>query len=126
MKRKEEMKTIFCAKRKKWIGVDLDGTLAYYEKFEGADKIGEPIEKMTERVKKWLEEGKDVRILTARVSGDGKDVEVARKAIEKWCEEVFGKKLPITCEKDQMMEELWDDRAIQVEKNTGNRIDGKD
>ena len=33
------------------IAVDLDGTLAYYDKFRGKDHIGKPIPKMIERVK---------------------------------------------------------------------------
>jgi len=41
-----------------WIGVDLDGTLAHYEGFKGAQHIGEPISPMVERVKRWLAEGK--------------------------------------------------------------------
>ena len=54
-----------------WIGVDLDGTLAYYDQWRGALHIGEPIPVMLERVKRWLDEGKDVRIFTARVNREG-------------------------------------------------------
>jgi hypothetical protein len=50
-----------------WIGVDLDGTLAHYDGWKGADHIGAPIPAMVERVKGWLTEGKTVRIFTARV-----------------------------------------------------------
>jgi hypothetical protein len=50
-----------------WIGVDLDGTLAHYDGWKGADHIGEPIPAMVERVKRWLAEGKTVKIFTARV-----------------------------------------------------------
>ena len=53
-------------RRNGWIGVDLDGTLAHYDEFRGDDYVGEPIEPMVERVKQWLDEGKDVRIFTAR------------------------------------------------------------
>jgi hypothetical protein len=35
-------------------------------------------------------------------------------------------KIPITCCKDRGMIELWDDRAVQVIENTGERVDGKD
>ena len=51
---------------KDWIGVDLDGTLAEYHGWNDG-KIGEPIQLMVERVKRWLAEGKSVRIMTARV-----------------------------------------------------------
>lgn len=109
---------------KKYIAVDLDGTLAHYDEWIGPENIGEPIEKMVNRVKNWLKEGKKVKILTARVSGlfGEEDAEISRKAIEKWLEEVFGDKgaeIEITCIKDQNMEQLWDDRAVSVRKNTG-------
>ncbi len=32
-----------------WIGVDLDGTLAHYEGWNGANHIGEPLAPMLER-----------------------------------------------------------------------------
>lgn len=51
---------------KGWVGVDLDGTLAHYDEFRGDDHVGEPIEPMVRRVRKMLDEGKDVRIFTAR------------------------------------------------------------
>lgn len=50
-----------------WIGVDLDGTLAEYHGWPPDGSIGAPIPAMIERVKQWLDEGKDVRIFTARV-----------------------------------------------------------
>ena len=53
---------------KGWVGVDLDGTLAHYDKWKGADHIGVPVPRMLERVKLWLSEGMDIRIMTARVS----------------------------------------------------------
>ena len=40
---------------KGWIGVDLDGTLAHYDKWRGVEHIGKPVPVMLERVKKWLE-----------------------------------------------------------------------
>jgi hypothetical protein len=112
-----------------WIGVDLDGTLAEYDKWKGPANIGAPIPLMLARVKKWLAEGADVRIFTARVSSDGtrlRDLEanVARAAIVHWCHEHIGRELPITNVKDYSMHQLWDDRAVQVVKNTGERVDG--
>jgi hypothetical protein len=110
-----------------WIAVDLDGTLAVYDGWKGADHIGEPIPDMLFRVRKWLAEGRDVRIFTARAYSDGtpeRDIEakLARMAIVKWCREHFNQVLPITCIKDYAMLELWDDRAVQVEANTGKLI----
>lgn len=103
-----------------WIGVDLDGTLAYYDEWRGVTHIGAPIPVMVERVKRWLVEGKDVRIFTARVSGF--DEETAYETIRAWCRVVFGKELLITCTKDYRMIALYDDRCIQVEPNTGRLI----
>lgn len=108
-----------------WIGVDLDSTLAIYTGWEGPDEIGEPIPAMVDRVKAWLDEGRDVRIFTARVAGeDARDVTRARRAVERWCKRHVGRKLPVTCSKDWGMVELWDDRCVQVEPNTG-RILGR-
>jgi hypothetical protein len=101
----------------KWIGVDLDGTLAIYDGWKGVGHIGSPIKEMVDRVKQWLDEGKKVKILTARVSGD--NPEKAKETIQKWTEKQFGQRLEVTSEKDMDMEELWDDRAVTVEMNTG-------
>lgn len=107
-----------------WIGVDLDGTLAHYDEFRGASHIGAPVPLMLKRVVKWLQEGRDVRIFTARVHPANSDANVARAAIEAWCRTNLGRTLPITSAKDKRMIELWDDRCVQVELNTGRRLDG--
>lgn len=110
-----------------WIGVDLDGTLAVYDHWRGEQHIGEPIPKMVNRVKTWLAEGGDVRIFTARVFGDRQGVTPGEttRLIQEWCAKHIGLVLPVTCTKDFGMIELWDDRAVQVERNTGERADGK-
>lgn len=105
-----------------WIGVDLDGTLAEYSTWISADHIGKPIPGMVARVKRWLEEGTEVRILTARVSGNRPSCVVAEAAIRRWCKEHIGRELEVTCTKDWMMLELWDDRAVQVIKDTGETL----
>lgn len=109
-----------------WIGVDLDGTLAEYNHGEfDPDKIGPPIPAMVERVKRWLAEGKEVRIVTARVydhyfAEDG-DWD-AMLLIYRWSIEHLGKSIPVVCFKDYNMLELWDDRAVAVEANTGKQL----
>ena len=108
---------------KGWIGVDLDGTLAEYDHWRGIAHIGPPVPAMLERVKRWLAEGKDVRIFTARVSD--RDKMLATHSIVEWCREHIGRPLPVTNIKDFGMVELWDDRAVQVERNTGRRMDGR-
>jgi len=102
-----------------WIGVDLDGTLAHYDHWRGIEHIGEPIPAMLERVKQWLADGVDVRIFTARVGDYRYEASRAYVAIEDWCEKHLGEILPITCEKDLKMFQLWDDRCVCVERNTG-------
>lgn len=113
---------------KGWVGVDLDGTLALYMGWQGLNHIGDPIPLMVDRVKRWLANGTDVRIMTARVARseyrpNEEDVEVTRCAIKAWCLKHLGAELPITNQKDFAMLELWDDRAVQVVPNTGARAD---
>lgn len=103
-----------------WIGVDFDGTLATYEKGM-APKLGEPIPEMVERVRGWLDQGFDVQIVTARVTHPAFTDE-DRWRLEQWCYTHLGAVLPIRSDKDWMMIELWDDRAVQVETNTGRPI----
>lgn len=104
-----------------WIAVDLDGTLAHYD--GDMSVIGEPVPKMMARVKRWLAEGKDVRIFTARVAdpfntSDGSE----KRDIEKWCKRHIGQALPITSKKDPAMIALYDDRAFRVKKNEGTIV----
>ena len=103
-----------------WIGVDFDGTLATYEKGM-APTLGEPIPEMVERVKKWLKKGIEVRIVTARASHPS-FTDTNRWAMDQWCLAHLGEVLPIQCHKNYEMIELWDDRVVQVETNTGNVI----
>lgn len=109
-----------------WIGVDLDGTLARYTEFVSPYFIGEPIPLMVERVKKWLSEGRTVKIFTARVAEEDVVKRAGIKAaINSWCVLHIGRVLEVTCKKDYKMIELWDDSAVQVIPNTGRRADGK-
>jgi hypothetical protein len=106
-----------------WIGVDLDGTLAEYDGWQGIGHVGAPITAMADRVRRWLKEGREVRILTARVSRVGsEEAATARAFIERWSEEHLGVALQVTCMKDFGMDELWDDRAVAVEPNTGRQL----
>lgn len=116
---------------KGWIGVDLDGTLAHYDKWRGSDHIGDPVPKMLARVKAWLADGKEVKIFTARVSQQALDLnnekhdDVLRRILD-WCTEHVGVALPVTCHKDMAMVQLWDDRCVQIVPNTGERVDGNE
>lgn len=106
-----------------WIGVDLDGTLAVDDGWRGVHHIGQPVPAMVDRVRGWLAEGIEVRILTARVAVPSQRDE-SLVVIAQWCCTHLGEALPITAEKDPLMIELWDDRAVQVEKNTGRPVLG--
>ena len=128
-------------KRKTWIGVDLDGTLAEYHGAENTFRVGPPVPAMVRRVKRWLKQGREVRVFTARVDGGtiaqsvyrdvpDETVEVYRqlvlvvKMIQDWTERHCGARLKVTCVKDAAMEQLWDDRCVQVRRNTGRRVGG--
>ena len=108
-----------------WIAVDLDGTLAEYEPGSPWDgvEIGPPVPAMVDRVRRWLAAGRDVRVFTARV-GPVRDAAYPEivGAIQDWCLAHVGKILPVTATKDYHMLELWDDRAVQVERNTGRPV----
>ena len=105
-----------------WIGVDLDGTLAYEDDWHGVEHIGEPIPRMVERVRQLIADGEDVRIFTARASRLQSETEraTAIRCVEDWCETHLGKRLPVTNEKDHYLKYFFDDRAIAVECNTGH------
>lgn len=110
---------------KRCIGLDLDGTTAFYEKFIAPDNIGKPIPEMVRKVKEALDQGAEVVIFTARVNpgqGSGKDVmdaTLAFLAIAEFCRKTFGQLLGITHEKSRHFTEIWDDRGRQVIPNTG-------
>ena len=104
---------------KGWIGVDFDGTLAFYDEWRGPMHTGPAIRPMLERVRQWLSEGKRVKIFSCR----GNDEE-GRAAVHMWLVEHGLPKLEVTCTKDWYMIELWDDRCVQLKPNTGKRVDG--
>jgi hypothetical protein len=90
--------------------------------------IGDPIPAMVERVRGWLAGGTDVRIITARAAAMGPlgqipafdPVQVC--LVEEWCIKHIGKRLPVQFWKDYGMVLLYDDRARQVEENTGRLV----
>lgn len=126
------------------IAVDFDGTMSHYDQWVGPAHVGAPIAKMIERIKGWLAAGKEVRVFTARAypialwapggvigpdwlvpmqhSIRGAECEQAIHAIRQFCAQHIGHVLPITCIKDYSTDEIYDDRACQVEKNTGELV----
>lgn len=105
--------------QKGWIGVDLDGTLAVYTKWVGPTHIGAPVPKMLERVKQWVKDGHLVKIFTARAA-DPSTV----PHIQAWLVKNGLPALEVTNKKDLATMEIWDDRAVQIIRNTGERADG--
>lgn len=104
---------------KRWIGVDFDHVLVYSRDDE------RPIMAMVERVRAWLAQGTEVRIITARVNSVDYDM-VERSLeyvrIEKWCIQYFGKSLKVQQCKSKGMIEFWDDKTVRMEPDTGRRL----
>lgn len=96
------------------VAVDLDGTLAFHDRWRGKDHVGEPIPEMLERVKGWLKDGKKVSIFTARA-----DKAENIPAIRAWLRKHLGQELPVTNVKRKEFSKFYDDRAEKVERNTG-------
>lgn len=106
-----------------WDGVDFDGTLAVHEPGSGAAALGRPIPAMVEYVKDLIASGIKVKIMTARVSSpDSRHNLRQETAIRQWCLTHLGTELEVTCKKDYMMRNLYDDRAFHVVPNTGRII----
>ena len=106
------------AEEKQWIGVDLDGTLAMAEPWQGFEHIGKPVPNMVKRLNVWVGMGYTVKIVTARAA----EPEVAIPPIKAWLKKHGLPDLEVTNAKDMDMIELWDDRAVQVIPNTGNPV----
>jgi len=102
---------------KPWIGVDLDGTLAFYEPGSSLDTIGPPIAPMLKRLRHLLADGWRIKIVTARAADPEQLV-----LIQQWLRQHDLPPLEITNAKDFSMIRLYDDRAVQVESNTGRII----
>jgi phosphoribosylamine---glycine ligase len=118
-----ELRKVLADEDGSWIGVDLDGTLAEYS--EWSNEIGKPIPNMIRNVKRWIAEGKEVRVFTARGSVDGKG-EAAKYTqlmkIHEWIEDHIGVPLEVTDKKDPGMIRLYDDRVKEVEPNEGTLV----
>ena len=102
--------------------VDLDGTLAEYKGWNGHTHIGDPVPIMARRIRRWLNDGKLVKIFTARFAEkDPKKRQEIVDAIQRWTQKHFGRKLKVTNEKDKSVTKIWDDRAMSVTRNKGRQ-----
>lgn len=106
---------------KRIIAVDLDGTLAHYDGWKGIEHIGPVIPEVANAMERAQDEGAEVHLFTARVS-DPEDAAEAHQVISKWAEENHFNFASITAVKHKFFTEFWDDRAIQVIKNTGEFV----
>ena len=103
-------------KSKYYISVDLDRTLSFYPKnHDDISTIGEPILPMLNRVKRWLAEGKIVKIFTARASHGQVQIDL----FQNWCEKHGLGRLEVTNVKCPNCRAIWDDKAIRIKENTG-------
>lgn len=96
---------------------DLDATLAEYHGYQGDDHIGEPIPEMMEKVQKFLDEGKEVVIFTARAHNPK-----SKQIVQNWLEKHGLPRLEVTNIKRPEFSRIYDDRARQVEPNTGRLV----
>lgn len=113
------------ANNKKYIAFDLDGTLARHEPRESTDHVGEPIPSMVELARSYLLSGRHVRVITARVAPVYDDAAEQVTLVKEWLAKHVTHDMPyeiqVQAHKCGRMELLYDDRAIQVVRNTGER-----
>jgi putative heme iron utilization protein len=64
----------------------------------------------------------EAKINSCRITGAKFSNADMARAIAEWAEKHVGTALDVTCIKDLRMIELWDDRCIQVEPNTGRTV----
>ncbi len=103
--------------------VDFDGTLAFYDGSKGPLHLGAPVPRMVAQIKRWLAQGDQVVIFTARVQNH--DAAGIRPLIEAWSKRHIGQVLEVTNEKRHEFSDFYDDRAWRVEKNTGRIVGEK-
>lgn len=110
---------------KKTIAVDFDGTLADDSRVKYPE-CGPPVWRMVERVRRWIAEGHEVVLFTARLAE--KDVHRERdqvKRLTEWLDlygihNTDGTVIAMTAWKLPKFDEFWDDKAVAVIRNTGS------
>ena len=108
--------------------VDFDGTLAEETGWKGYRHIGNPVPKMVAKVKKWLADGDEVVVHTARLTSthespynpadEGLDRRGVVALIEDWLTKNIGEPLPIINEKHGFGY-MYDDWGRHIVRNTG-------
>ncbi len=106
--------------QRRWVGVDLDGTLARDDAeghFLPPYPLGEPIPDMIAMVRSLIAAGVTVKIFSARAC-EPESVPI----IQEWAEKHGLGRLPVTNQKDYDLIRYYDDRAIQIVPNQGKSI----
>ena len=114
---------------RKHILVDFDGTLATSPP-RGHDPgfTGEPVWPIVLRVRRWLAQGRQIKIISARASQvsdtyPAEDRESAIAAVRAWTLEHLGEELDVVNEKTHDTYCLLDNIAVSVEEDTGKTCD---
>lgn len=102
----------------KWVGIDLDGTLAEYHGGMGK-RIGQAIPAMLSLAQTLMTAGIEVRIFTARASDPNQ-----LSAIKGWLKRHGLESCAVTNVKDFDCHLILDDRAARVEWNQGSQCGG--
>lgn len=98
----------------KFVGFDLDGTLARSPDEFDIKKVGEPIKPMVDKLREHLAKGDTVKIFTARASTPG-----AAGPIHAWLKKHDLPELEVTNVKTPGLKLLYDDRAVGVVRDKG-------
>ncbi len=93
--------------------VDLNGTLAHYVRGQPHGYIGPPIRDMAVRVRRWVQRGEEVRVLTARVA-DPDDAPAYAKRIRLWTRDRLGTALESCADRPEGTTAVWDDKVWPV------------
>lgn len=101
----------------RWIGFDLDRTLAHREEGDDLLEIGEPVKRMVKILKAHLEDGDTCKIFTARAGSQSQ-----KNLIKRWLARNGLPDLEVTNVKDPACICIYDDIARQVEPNTGKVV----
>lgn len=99
----------------RWIGIDLDGTLAMAaDGWPEPDQIGEPIPTIMDALKNTMAQGRKIKIFTARAGW-----EESMPHVEAWLKKHGLGGLEVTNVKDMYCDLIIDDKAVGVIRNHG-------
>lgn len=98
---------------KGYVAFDFDKTIAVRNSGDSIFKAGAPIRAMVDLMKKYLSEGRKVKVLTARKG------ELQQRPVVKFLKDNGFPPLEVINCKDSNLDILYDDKCIQVELNTG-------